>query len=134
MLPEDQGTFSRLLSRGAARAKQQLLIQLHRESEPVETFDSRIDPPCAGEMGEVEKEERSQLLWIYGFTCAGDNDCRKMRPGFVGESPVSLWRADESRAQPMIQFVAESGAPESFDAFLCDLLVANWTSPGGPCA
>ena len=32
----------------------------------------------------------------------------------------------------MIQFVAESGAPESFDAFLCDLLVANWTSPGGP--
>jgi len=32
----------------------------------------------------------------------------------------------------MIQFVAESGAPESFDDFLCDLLVANWMSPGGP--
>lgn len=32
----------------------------------------------------------------------------------------------------MIQFVAESGGPESFDAFLRDLLVANWTSPGGP--
>lgn len=32
----------------------------------------------------------------------------------------------------MIQFVAESGAPESFDAFLRDLLVADWTSPGGP--
>lgn len=33
----------------------------------------------------------------------------------------------------MIQFVAESGGgPESFDAFLRDLLVADWTSPGGP--
>ena len=32
----------------------------------------------------------------------------------------------------MIQFAAESGGPESFDAFLCDLLVANWTSPEGP--
>jgi hypothetical protein len=32
----------------------------------------------------------------------------------------------------MIQFAAESGGPESFDAFLCDLLVANWMSPGGP--
>jgi hypothetical protein len=32
----------------------------------------------------------------------------------------------------MIQFIAESGAPESFDDFLCDLLVANWTSPEGP--
>ena len=32
----------------------------------------------------------------------------------------------------MIQFLADSGTPESFDDFLCDLLVANWTSPGGP--
>src|SRR5450759_3987097 len=31
----------------------------------------------------------------------------------------------------MIQFVAESGGPESFDAFLRDLLVADWTSPEG---
>jgi hypothetical protein len=32
----------------------------------------------------------------------------------------------------MIQFVAESDGPESFDAFLRDLLVADWTSPGSP--
>jgi hypothetical protein len=55
-----------------------------------------------------------------------------MRPRFLGEPPVSLWRADESRVQTVIQFIPESGGPESFDDFLCDLLVANWTSPGGP--
>ena len=32
----------------------------------------------------------------------------------------------------MIQFVTESAGLESFDAFLRDLLVADWTSPGGP--
>lgn len=32
----------------------------------------------------------------------------------------------------MIQFTAESGSPESFDDFLCDLLVANWESPDSP--
>ena len=79
-----------------------------------------------------EEEERSQLLWIYGFTCAGDNDDRKSRPRVVGKPTLSRRYDGKFRMQNIIHFVAESGAPESFDDFLCDLLVANWTSPGGP--
>src|SRR2546423_6560457 len=37
-----------------------------------------------------------------------------------------------SECKTMIQSVAEPGGPEGFDAFLRDLLAADWTSPKGP--